>query len=253
MGAALTKQLVAGPERVALLRAVPASVRYELDPSTCAEARPSVDQPRGLVWLWRLAVALGPTAYAASALTLTSRRWLQRKPRRALQSMQSRADRALVALAVATCLVAPVLVATRAPPELRLPAVLVLLCVAPGTALMIALGRRSLSAEPGLVLGASLAVAALLAQTMLWVGTWSPRAVLYLLAVGCLLPLLAHLRDPTYTTQTGGSERADGSGDEARCEAHGLQSAALTPGGLPNVESPPCAATGACGEPPSRS
>ncbi|MEN3279124.1 MAG: hypothetical protein V7607_264 [Solirubrobacteraceae bacterium] len=175
LGAALTKQLIAGPERFALLRAVPPGVRYELDGAG------------------RLGVAVGPVAYAASAVGAASegghrwRRW------RSGMDAPSPADRVLIATAAATCLLAPALVAAGAPHVLRLLAVLALLCLAPGTALLVVLGARR-SIEPGLAMGASLGVAAVLAQAMLWFGAWWPEAWLYLLAAACLPPLIATLR-----------------------------------------------------------
>lgn len=122
-------------------------------------------------------------------------RWLPRWAASTPQSTATHSDRALFAFAVAICLVAPALVATGLPEELRLPAVLALLCVAPGAAVR-AFGRRAVSAEAGLIVGASLAVAAVLAQTMLWLGAWWPKAFLYLLAAACLVPSLARLRQP---------------------------------------------------------
>jgi Glycosyl transferase family 2 len=125
-------------------------------------------------------------------------------------------------VAAAACLVAPALVATGLPGGLRLPAVLALLCLAPGTVLVIALGHRAGSAEPGLVVGASLGVAAVLAQTMLWLGAWWPKAFLYLLAATCLLPLLARLREPAGPrTPARRSERGDRAGDDVGREAPG--------------------------------
>jgi GT2 family glycosyltransferase len=192
LGAALTKQLVAAPEGRRLLRAVPAGLRYELDPGVAAD---TVARHRALDWLRRVGVALGLALYAVSALRLALMRWARRERSREWRRTATRADRALVAVAAAVCLLAPMLVAAGAPSGLRFPAVLALLCLAPGTAILTALGTRRMSAEAGLVLGASLGVAAVLAQTMLWLGAWWPKAFLYLLAVACLVPLLARCRE----------------------------------------------------------
>jgi glycosyltransferase involved in cell wall biosynthesis len=175
LGAALTKQVVAGPGRVELLRAVPNGVRYELDGAG------------------RLGVGLGPAAYAASAVGAVCeprRRWARWHAR---IDVRSGADRALVAAAAAACLLAPALVAAGAPGPLRLPAVLALLCLAPGTALLVALGA-SKGVEPGLAIGASLGVAAVLAQSMLWLGIWRPEILSYFVAAASLPVLIASLR-----------------------------------------------------------
>jgi glycosyltransferase involved in cell wall biosynthesis len=175
LGAAVAKQLVVGPQRAELLRALPTGVRYELD---------------GAV---RLGLALGPPAYAASALggaCEPRRRWRRWCAEIAVPSPR---DRVLVAAAAAACLLAPALVVASAPGPLRLAAVLALLCLAPGTALLLVLGMRT-RIEPGLAVGASLGVATVLAQSMLWVGAWWPEAASYLVAAACLPVLIAALR-----------------------------------------------------------
>jgi glycosyltransferase involved in cell wall biosynthesis len=175
VGAALTKRLVVRPERRQLLRAVPNWVRYELD------------GPRAV------GVVLGPAAYAASALAAASeprqlwRRW------HAGMAVASASDRALAAIAAGACLLAVALVAAGAPGLLRLLAVLAMLCLAPGTALLVLLGARR-SIEPGLAIGASLSIAAVVAQSMLWLGTWWPEPWLYLMAAACLPALIGTLR-----------------------------------------------------------
>jgi GT2 family glycosyltransferase len=73
LGATLTKQLVAGPERRQLLRAVPAGIAYARDPSSHKNAGISDGYPRRLRWLERLGVAVGPLAYMASALRSPAR------------------------------------------------------------------------------------------------------------------------------------------------------------------------------------
>lgn len=92
----------------------------------------------------------------------------------------------IVVGAAVTCVVAPLLVAVGAPTALRVPAVLVLLSLVPGVAVLAAVRGR---AETGLVIGASAGLAGVIAQLMLWLDAWSPGAWLYALAIACLLPL----------------------------------------------------------------
>ena len=75
LGAMLTKQLVAGPERLRLVRAVPAGVRYARDPNSRKNAAKAPGFPRRLGWLERLGMLMGPVAYAVSAVTAATRRW----------------------------------------------------------------------------------------------------------------------------------------------------------------------------------
>jgi GT2 family glycosyltransferase len=198
VGAALAKQLATTSDRRTLLHALPAGVRYELD----LGAAPG---PRGLRWLRRLGLALGPTAYAASALRSA---YVRQRASRRVRRAATRADRALMGIVAALCVLVPVIVAVGGPSALRFPAVLALLCLAPGTALLTALGRRGPSAEPGLLIGASLGAAAVLAQTMLWLGAWWPKAFLYLLAGTCLIPLLARHRELVPARRARGTGRA---------------------------------------------
>jgi GT2 family glycosyltransferase len=193
LGAVLAKQVAAGPERRALLRAVPAGVRYELHPRA-HPGRQSDEPRRGLDWLGWLGLAIGPAAYAASALRTAVAQWARAVRWGGDRTTASRSERALVGVAVAACLIAPLLVAAGVPSQLRLAAVLALLCLAPGTALVSALAERGTPIEPGLAIGASLATSAVLAQSMLWLGTWWPKAWLYALAAACLPPLLVRLR-----------------------------------------------------------
>jgi beta-glucanase (GH16 family) len=111
----------------------------------------------------------------------------------------------VTAIAVAACIAAPLLVALGAPPVVRFAAVLMLLCLAPGTALISVMRGR---AELGLVLGLSLGASAVLAQSMLWLDLWQPRAYLYGLAVACLPPLVARLRSSRPGRSTTVLERA---------------------------------------------
>ena len=68
LGAMLAKQLIAGPERGYLLRAVPRGVRYLRDPSSRKNASKPRDYPRHLDFLERLGMLVGPAAYLWSAL-----------------------------------------------------------------------------------------------------------------------------------------------------------------------------------------
>jgi hypothetical protein len=71
LGATLTKQLITGPERLRLLRMVPAGVRYALNPDSRKNAGKAPDYPRRLDALERLGMLVGPAAYLAS-LTATT-------------------------------------------------------------------------------------------------------------------------------------------------------------------------------------
>jgi GT2 family glycosyltransferase len=221
MGALLGKQLVTGPERSRLLRAVPAGVRYARDPASRKNAGKPPDFPRRLDWLERLGLLIGPLAYLVSALWAIIRRslaslrrgagamagvsytaWLVPAARKPLELRvfpdraasrpvtASRTQSSLVRIAAAACVAAPLLVLLGAPAIVRLPAVLALMCLAPGVALMASLRRR---AEAGLVLGASLAVTVVAADCMIWLGAWWPTAWLVVLALACLAPLIPQL------------------------------------------------------------
>jgi GT2 family glycosyltransferase len=228
-GALLTKQLVAGPSRRQFLTAVPAGVRYARDPASRKNAGKQADYPRRLDWLERLGMAAGPAAYALSAakrrlhnvrgegaalnlhvdrLAVGTGRvvdvvsFRERVPltqtARVRQAPRGWAERTLVATAATACVLAPLLVALGVPPALRLPAVLAMLCLAPGTALLATL-RGTL--EPGLVVAASLAGTAVVAQAMLWLGAWWPEPVLYVLAAACFPVLIG---DFAFRARAGG-------------------------------------------------
>lgn len=51
-----------------LIRALPAGIRYLLDPKLRMNAAKTIHYPRSLDWLTRLVMVFGPLAYAASAL-----------------------------------------------------------------------------------------------------------------------------------------------------------------------------------------
>jgi GT2 family glycosyltransferase len=181
LGAMLAKQLIGGPKRRELLRAVPGGLRYVRDPASRKNAGKPADYPARLTWLERLGMLIGPAAYVLSAVAAVPQR-LAGVSDRAVP----RVGRPAVAVAAAACVAAPASVAVGAPTALRLPAVLAFLCLAPGAALLTAVRGRM---EMGLIIGISLGVTAVTAQSMLWFGAWSPRPVLYGLAAACLLPL----------------------------------------------------------------
>jgi GT2 family glycosyltransferase len=183
LGAMLAKHLIRGPKRLELVCAVPGGLRYLRDPASRKNAGKPADYPARLTWLERLGMLIGPVAYVLSALGA-----LARRPARVTDRAVPRSGRAAVAAAASVA--APASVALGAPTALRLPAVLAFLCLAPGAALLTALRGRM---ELGLVIGVSLGVTAVAAQSMLWLGDWSPRPALYGLAAACLLPLASSL------------------------------------------------------------
>jgi GT2 family glycosyltransferase len=227
LGGMLGKQLIAGPGRLELLRAVPAGMRHARDQGSRNGTRGSLRYPRRLDWLQRAGLLIGPFAYLASALVSTPRRQpraasqaeaaapvverlalgdgktvellsfrAREVPRRPLGAQVERAavgqgQRALVATAMAACVAAPLLVALSAPTPLRFAAVLALMCLAPGTALLVLLRGRI---EAGLAIGLSLAATAIAAQSMLWLGGWWPESSLYALAFASALPLAGAFR-----------------------------------------------------------
>ena len=91
-------------------------------------------------------------------------------------------------LAAASCLLAAALVAADVDSPARALAVLLLFALAPGAAV---LGPRW--AHPGLVVVTSLALGALVAQILLWVGSWEPITATYVLAGVCFPVLVVRL------------------------------------------------------------
>jgi GT2 family glycosyltransferase len=221
LGATFAKQLLRGPARRELLRAAPAGVRYATDPQSRKNAGKTDGYPRRLDWLERAGVLTGPAAYALSAIggRLPQRpkpappapapfRQHVRLPNGRLVEVASfhheeppsskavswrsgTPERALTGAAAVACIAAPLAVALGLPAGIRLAAVLALLCTTPGAALVHALRGRP---EPGLVIAASLACSALVAQSMLWLGAWWPTTALYLLAAVCPCVLFAGRR-----------------------------------------------------------
>jgi GT2 family glycosyltransferase len=217
LSAALTKQLVAGPDRRALLRAA-RGLADRPDTTSRRNANNAAAYPRHHQLLARLGMLVGPAAYVTSLIQPTrgssasesldhyvlDKEHLLRPNRESVRLVQvhprparTRArvtmgpiERPLAAVAVVACVAAPAAVALGPPPALKLVAVLSLLCLAPGAALISLLSRRM---EFGLVLGVSLGATALLAQSMLWLGLWQPTAYVYGVAAVCLPVLGARL------------------------------------------------------------
>jgi hypothetical protein len=92
----------------------------------------------------------------------------------------------LLALAAAACVVAPVMALADLHSPVRVAATLAMFTLAPGAALLPLLAPRRAPLELGLVVGASLAICALTAQAMLWLGAWAPDAATCVLAGVCL-------------------------------------------------------------------
>jgi glycosyltransferase involved in cell wall biosynthesis len=230
LGGMLGRQFFTGPDRLELLRAVPSGMRQSLDRGARRNAAKRADYPRRLDWLERAGLLVGPFAYIASRLLtappreqlgargaddhtgtavverlplgagrsvkVLSFRAPETAPARPLGAPARRAvpraaPGAIAVAAAVACVAAPLLVAMGAPGALRLPAVLALLCLAPGAALLRALGARI---EAGLVLGLSLAADAVASQVMLWLGAWSPEGAIYALAAVCVMPLFVSVQ-----------------------------------------------------------
>jgi GT2 family glycosyltransferase len=222
LGAMLAKQLIAAPHRRELVRAVPAGLRYAVSPASAKNARKGAD-PRQLKLLERLGMLVGPIAYVISALaslgrhvregsprratadhisyahrlvlpsgsaidvvSFKERTPARRHPRRSQLAERTRLEETVVDAATVACVAAPLAVGPGLPALLRLPAVLALLCLAPGAALLATLRGKL---ELGLVVGVSLAACAVVAQSMLWLSAWSPNSFLYGVAAACLLAL----------------------------------------------------------------
>ena len=99
----------------------------------------------------------------------------------------------LLTLAAAACIVAPATALAGTHSPVRVAATLLLFCLAPGAALLPLLSRRSAALEFGLVIGLSLATCAVLAQSMLWLGAWSPVTATCVLGAACLVSLTVQL------------------------------------------------------------
>jgi GT2 family glycosyltransferase len=256
LGAALAKQLFAGPGRRDLLRSVPAGIRYLREPTSRKNAGKAAEYPRRLNWLERLGMLLGPAAYLASVGTQRIRRVageargggagapakhvervalsggrsvevvsfldLDLVPRPAEEdrpAARTTSSRALMATTGFTCLAAPLAVAAGMPAVLCLVLVLAFVCLAPGIALVTLLRGR---AEAGLVLGLGLGATAVLAQSMVWLGAWWPETLLYALAAVVLpVPVSQLLRGRSPGSMRAGvSSGAAEAWDALRYAAH---------------------------------
>jgi len=72
--AMLAKQLLHGPKRLMLLRAIPAGVRYAQNPSSRKNRRKPSDYPTNLELLERIGMLLGPAAYLLSLARSAARK-----------------------------------------------------------------------------------------------------------------------------------------------------------------------------------
>lgn len=74
LGAIISKRIIAGPARLAWLRATPAAVRYSRDPAPQLDGDTIGRYPLRLRWLMRLGMLFGPFAYLWSAFLTRARR-----------------------------------------------------------------------------------------------------------------------------------------------------------------------------------
>ncbi|MBV9003119.1 MAG: glycosyltransferase [Solirubrobacterales bacterium] len=205
LGAVLAKQLLVGSDRRGFVRAVPAGIRYARDPGSRKNAGKPPDYPRRLEWLERLGMLVGPAAYGFSFLATRARRLVSRglpvpRPRQVRAREVAPGQDGIVLVTAVTCVAAALSVALNLPVAVRMAAVLAFLCLAPGGAFLTAVRGRG---EAGLIVGISLGATAVLAQTMLWLGAWRPRAFLYGLCGLCLVavaPGIARLLAPRAAT-----------------------------------------------------
>jgi len=96
-------------------------------------------------------------------------------------------------VAALACVLAPLLMALGIHSPVRIVCTLVLFALAPGVALLPIVSRRAARHELALVLATSLAVSAVCAQTMLWLGAWSPSTATWILSGACVLGIAAQL------------------------------------------------------------
>ena len=68
LGAMLAKQVLIGPERRDLLRAIPTGIRYLRNPNSRKNRSKPENFPRRLVWLERAGMLVGPAAYVLSTV-----------------------------------------------------------------------------------------------------------------------------------------------------------------------------------------
>jgi hypothetical protein len=105
-----------------------------------------------------------------------------------------RARLVLLLVAAVACVAAPATMLVGIHSPLRVASALLLFCLAPGAAALPLLAPRPASVELPLVLVTSLASSAVVAQSMLWLGVWSPAAATCALAAVSLASVAAQLR-----------------------------------------------------------
>jgi O-antigen/teichoic acid export membrane protein len=142
----------------------------------------------GVALAWLIANACVALVLAPSLLRL--------RPARARSHRQPRSGagiswRATSQLAVLTSAAAILVSFPGASPGVRFGVLLVFLCTAPGTALLGALEPTTQRVSPAAVLATGLALGALGAQILLWLGAWWPSIATALAGLACLLALLA--------------------------------------------------------------
>ena len=100
----------------------------------------------------------------------------------------------VLAAGAAGCVLAPPLMLAGVDSPVRVVAALLLLGVAPGAAILPSSEARTALVEIGLVVGLSIAISALVAQTMLALHVWSPAAATWVVAAACIVPIGLRLR-----------------------------------------------------------
>lgn len=128
----------------------------------------------------------GETSFGAGGALTVGKPSHRRLPWGVSHRPRARLPPLAVAVAVVACVAAPLATGLGIPTVLSLAAVLSFMCIAPGVALVAAVGGRG---EIGLIVGLSLGAVALVAQLMLSLGWWQPKAALYALAAACLFTL----------------------------------------------------------------
>ena len=104
----------------------------------------------------------------------------------------------LLSIVAAASIAAPATALAGVHSPLRVAAALLLFCLGPGVAILPLLGTRTATLELGLVVTLSLATCAVLAQSMLWLGAWSPVAATCALAGACLASIAGQLVVPRW-------------------------------------------------------
>jgi hypothetical protein len=102
--------------------------------------------------------------------------------------------RALLVVAAAACVLAPLTMLADVLAPLRVSATLALFCLAPGAAALPVLAPRGARIEPGLIVASSLALLVGVAQAMLWLKAWAPGTATCIVAATCLLAIVVQLR-----------------------------------------------------------